>query len=195
MRQAPHHTYQSLTKAAGRLRKFIDLFPPNLWVGVSSAPDFFRGNRLSSKQQEGYTRAALRVLREVRQATGNIVWMSLEPVSWDMAHLFVDHPLDWVVIGAASNGRTYYQPDPEHIAGLLDVFDATNTPVFFKGNIKLLIKQEPYLGRFREDFPPYYHNGAAIPAVWRRQEMAVEHGWPLNEFMPETAVVSQPMLV
>ena len=34
------------------------------------------------------------------------------------------------------NDRKYYQLDPEHVKKLLDVFDATGTAVFFKGNIK-----------------------------------------------------------
>ncbi len=36
---ARHHTYQSLTKAAPMLLKYLDRLPPNLWVGVSSPPD------------------------------------------------------------------------------------------------------------------------------------------------------------
>src|SRR5262245_30721665 len=35
MAKAPHHTYQSLTKAAPQLLKYTADLPPNLWVGVS----------------------------------------------------------------------------------------------------------------------------------------------------------------
>ncbi len=50
MRQAPHHTYQSLTKAAPQILKYANELPPNLWVGVSSPPDWFLKKRLSRHQ-------------------------------------------------------------------------------------------------------------------------------------------------
>lgn len=184
MSDAPQHTYQSLTKAPGRLRGFLSAMPENLWVGVSSAPDWFKGKRLDENQQARYTLAALAALRQVREKTGSLVWMSLEPVSWDMAHLFADHPLDWVVIGAAMNGRKYFQPDPGHIRKLLDVFDQSETPVFFKGNIKPTLDAgfgDERLNRWREDFPVAYRDGRWIPAVLRRQVEAAQHGWTLNQ--------------
>ncbi|MCP4427416.1 MAG: DUF5131 family protein [Chloroflexi bacterium] len=188
MGKAPQHTYQGLTKAPGRIRRFVDYLPPNLWSGVSSAPDWMNGKRLNGRQQEAYTRSALSVLADVKGQMGNIVWMSLEPLSWDMAHLFVNHPLDWVVIGAATNGRKKYQPNPEHVARLLEVFDATGTAVFFKGNIRPLFDENPWLGRWREDFPTHYRDGSAIPAVMRREDEAAAHGWALNAEW-ETAVM------
>lgn len=187
MAEAPHHTYQVLTKAPGRILKYIDELPSNLWVGVSSAPDQFMGKTLSRQQQEKYMVKALNVLDDVREKAGNVVYMSLEPVSWDMSRFFAyAHPLDWAIIGAASNGPTYYQPNPDHISRLLDIFDESNTPVFFKGNVKRSIKEHG-LGRFREDFPGYYRDGLLIPAVWRRQEQCREYGWPLNTFIPPNA--------
>lgn len=197
MGEAPHHAYQGLTKAPGRILKFFEHLPPNLWVGVSSAPDSFMGKPLSIEQQEAYMRRAVDVLKRVKRETGNLTWMSLEPVSWDMAHIFteMEHDLDWVVIGAASNGPKYFQPDPEHVSKLLDVFDAipNQVPVFFKGNIKPLLKAHPTLGRFREDFPGFYEkDGSPIAAVWRRQEMCLEHGWPLNVLLPGSHVALKP---
>jgi hypothetical protein len=125
------------------------------------------------------------VLRQVKQETGCVTWMSLEPASWDMGKHMADHDLDWVVIGAASNGRKKYQPDPLHVKRLLELFDETETPVFFKGNIRPMFEQHnfgsPRLNRWREDFP-------VVPgwdaAVRRRQEMAIEHGWTLNTLTP-----------
>ncbi len=189
MASAPHRTYQSLTKAPGRLAKFMPLFPKNLWVGVSSPPDYFMPEKrepdpvfadlhmkpsqsMPLKSKIRFLQKTLRSLHDVKKGAGCVVWMSLEPVSWDMAPYMENHQLDWVVIGAASNRRKYYQPNPEHIQKLLDLFDATNTPVFFKGNLKWHPR--------RENFP-------VVPgwdaAVCQRQEMAIEHGWPLNEFL------------
>lgn len=108
--------------------------------------------------------------------------MSAEPVSWDLTDVIDDqHPLDWAVVGAASSGRKYYQPDPAHISKLLDVFDNTQTPVFFKGNIAGLFDDNDLgsdrLNRWREDFPMFYRDGAFIPAVARRQKRCEVFGW------------------
>ncbi len=185
-----HHTYQSLTKAPGRLGKFLDRMPPNLWVGVSSAPDFFMGRELTRDQQVRYMHKALETLAEVKERTGNVVWMSVEPLSWDVADILAAHPgvLDWAIIGAASNGRRYYQPDARHVDRLLDVVDAQGVAIFYKGNIKPLFSTWDFgtaaKNRWREDFPV---RPAPAPAVVRRQRLARQHGWTLNTFLPEEA--------
>jgi protein gp37 len=182
MRQAPRHTYQSLTKAARQLLKYVADLPPNLWVGVSSPPDWFMKKQLSRRQQEAMLRRSLDVLREVRARTRNLVWLSAEPVSWDLATVIdMGHSLDWIVIGAASCGRRYFQPDVGHVRRLLEVMDATGTPVFFKGNIRPLFDAHDLgsdeLNRWREDFPVADREGRPIPAVVRRQVQCVEQGW------------------
>lgn len=187
MQKAPHHAYQSLTKAAPQLRKYTRWMPPNLWVGVSSPPDFMFGNRLSAGQQQAMLRKSLEVLADVKHVTDCLVWMSAEPVSWDLtAVLDEDHPLDWMVIGAASRGSKYFLPHREHIRKLLELMDATNTPVFFKGNIRALFEQHDFgsdrLQRWREDFPVTYHDGKLIEAVAVRQDHCRQYGWTLNEF-------------
>ncbi|TMP97871.1 MAG: DUF5131 family protein, partial [Verrucomicrobia bacterium] len=104
MRKAPHHTYQSLTKAAPQLLQYLPDLPPNLWVGCNSPPDWFMGRRMSHDQQKSMLRRSLAVLREVKEKTGNIVWMSAEPISWDLTSVIDEqHPLDWIVVGAASD--------------------------------------------------------------------------------------------
>ena len=182
MRQAPHHTYQSLTKAATMLPKYMDRLPSNLWVGVSSPPDSFMGKRLSRHQQKAMLRRSLEVLAEVKRRTGNIVWMSAEPVSSDLTSVITTaHPLDWIVIGAASSGRRYFQPDPDHICRLLTIMDETKTPVFYKGNIKPMFQGNDLgtsaLNRWREDFPATYRDGQQIMAVIARQRNCERFGW------------------
>lgn len=182
MRTAPHHTYQALTKAAPQLLKYVDRLPPNLWVGVSSPPDWFVGKRLMCPQQEAMLRRSLAVLAEVKQRAGNIVWMSAEPVSWDLtAVIGTDHTLDWIVIGAASAGPRQFQPDPAHVERLLRVMDARPTAVFYKGNLRPLFAEYDFgdesLDRWREDFPTHYRDGTEIPAVAERQKRCLEHEW------------------
>lgn len=187
-----HHTYQSLTKAIGRIAKFIGHLPPNLWVGASSAPDFFMGRELTRAQQERYMHKALEALSEVRATSGNIVWMSIEPLSWDVADIIAAHPgvLDQAIIGAASNGRRYYQPEAAHVDRLLDVLDAQGVPTFYKGNIHPTFEAHDFgtaaKNRWREDFPVRAVGDVLgpAPAVVRRQRLARRYGWTPNALMP-----------
>jgi protein gp37 len=195
MSNAPHHTFQTLTKAAPQLLKFTDRMPPNLWVGISSPPDHFMGHPLSQEQQEAMLRRSIAVLWEVKRRTGNIAWASCEPVSWDLVSVIDEqHAFDWIVIGAASSGRRYFQPDPDHIRGLLSVMDATATPVFFKGNIRAMFESNDLgskdLNRWREDFPISYRNGDPIPAVTRRQEQCRLHGWTISSSFAPKAIAN-----
>lgn len=197
-----HHTYQALTKNPRRYLKFLDALPPNLWAGASSAPDFFMGKELSRPQQERYMHVALESLAEVRAARGNIVWMSVEPLSWDVADIIAAHPgvLDWVIIGAASNGRRYYQPEAGHVDRLLDVLDAQGVAVFYKGNIKPLFETYDFgtagKNRWREDFPVRAVAGSEpvgpAPAVARRQRLARRYGWTLNALLPDEPPPAEP---
>lgn len=197
MAEGGHNTFQALTKNPRRYLKVLDRLPGNLWCGASSAPDFFMGKRLTPAQQERYMTVALETLAAVRRQTGNVVWMSVEPLSWDVADLLAAHPaLDWVIIGAASNGPRYFQPDPQHVDRLLDVLDAQGVAVFYKGNIKKTFELYDFgtdaKNRWREDFParpiPARPGHDAVPgpapAVARRQRRAASLGWTLNTFLP-----------
>lgn len=139
-RQAHWHTFQLLTKNAPRLLQFE--FPSNVWVGVSAPPSYFKGKRLSDKQQARMVLRQVEVLREVK---ADVRWMSIEPLSFDIAPLLEESNLQWAVIGAATNGPKAYQPKPEWVINVLDVLDHQNTAVFFKGNIEW--------PEWREDFP------------------------------------------
>lgn len=140
-RKAHWHIFQLLTKNAPRLLKFD--FPPNCWIGVSTPPDFMLGNELSQAQKEKMLHRSLDVLAAVDVP---VRWISVEPLSWDCAAIFAEHePLHWAVIGAASNGKIYHQPEKTHVEKLLGYFDYRGIPVFFKGNLKW--------APFRENFP------------------------------------------
>jgi protein gp37 len=128
--QAHQHTFQLLTKNAPRLTKFK--FPANVWVGVSAPPSFFKGKPLSFAQQQ---KMVLRQLEVLQKVDVPVRWMSIEPLSFDIAPLLQGSPLEWAVIGAATNGAKAYQPKPEWVSNLLGVLDAQGTQVFFKGNI------------------------------------------------------------
>lgn len=163
----PQHVFQLLAKNAPRLKRFQ--FPANVWVGVSAPPTAFIGKQLSLHQQEAYVHRALNVMEDLKAKNqASVTWMSIEPLSFDIASTFIDWlgepeswlgqpmelPIDWVVIGAATNGRSVYQPAPEWVGHL--VGDETmggvleGIPVFFKGNLKGNEAATPW----REEFPP-----------------------------------------
>ena len=128
--RASWHTFQLLTKNAPRLAEFE--FPDNVWTGVSAPPSMMFGRTLSALQQRRMVERQLRVLNTLDVA---VRWMSIEPLSFDIAPLLVGANLQWVVIGAATNGRAVYQPEREWVQNVLDVCDDQGVAVFFKGNL------------------------------------------------------------
>jgi protein gp37 len=137
---ASWHTFQLLTKNAPRLLEFD--IPANVWVGVSAPPSLMFGKRLTQKQQE---RMVIRQLEVLKALTVPVRWMSIEPLSFDIAPLLVNSPLEWAVIGAATNGAKTYQPEPQWVENVLNILDARGTAVFFKGNLEW--------SPWREEFP------------------------------------------
>jgi protein gp37 len=129
-RQAHWHSFQLLTKNAPRLLKFK--FPPNVWVGVSAPPTTMFGRRLSLEQQKRMLDRMLSVLKSVDVP---VRWMSIEPLSFDIAPLLKNSDLQWAIIGAATNGAKAYQPKREWVENVLNVLDQQHTKVFFKGNL------------------------------------------------------------
>jgi protein gp37 len=135
MRQADWHIFQTLSKYPVRLPEF-NPFPANVWVGVSLPA----GHLMKA---EGAARALKAYLRHMEQIQASIRFMSIEPLWFDVAPIFEEWlkthdrlPFEWVIIGAASNGKHVFQPKPEWVQELLNVFDQQRIPVFFKGNLK-----------------------------------------------------------
>lgn len=151
MDAAPWHTFQSLTKWPKRLVQLPFGFPKNLWVGCSSPPDFMFNKEQTHDQQVAMLRRTLNILNGLKSHV-TTRWMSMEPYSWDMVPYLAEfpHALDWVVVGAASNGRNYTQPNPDDLARLMTWLDMMKIPVFFKGNLK---DSFPDPSDWREDFP------------------------------------------
>lgn len=170
MRECPQHTFQALTKNAPGILKWVDQLPQNLWVGVSSPPDSMWGRPLSRSQQSRMLARQLDVFDQLPENT--VRWMSIEPLSWDIHELLVGKRLDWAVIGAATDGKKKFQPDPNHVQSLLDLFDVQGTPVFFKGNLDW-----PYR---LEDFPVVE---GWDQAVQERQRNAIKYGWTQNRLL------------
>lgn len=145
-RRAHWHTFQLLTKNPRRLGQFT--FPDNVWVGVSAPPTFMNGHELSADQQRRWLDTGLDALAK---ADAKVKWLSIEPLSFDIAPWIQESGFvpDWVVIGAASNGPRVYQPDPQWVWNLVDLFSAPGTPLFYKGNLRGNAAANPW----REEFP------------------------------------------
>lgn len=154
MEQTPQHIYQALTKNAPGYAKYPTSLPVNLWAGVSSPPDHMLGKDLNDGQKEAYLRRALRILTElwIQSGDSRVTWMSFEPLSQDWSKVVAEYPraLKWAVIGAASNGSTYYPPEEAHVRDLIDVLDSQGVAVFFKGNMRSLAWARDH---WREEFP------------------------------------------
>lgn len=150
-RRASWHTFLLLTKNPRRLLDFE--FPENVWVGASSPPDSFWGNRLGETQQRRMLETALKSLAKVE---ARIKWMSFEPYPRDYSDIIAAHPgaLQWAVIGAASRGRELFDVNTSDLRKLLAVLDKRRVPVFYKGNMKIN-KFACY--DWREEFPTSYH--------------------------------------
>lgn len=152
MRDTPQHIYQLLTKNAPMYNKCVGIIPKNVWAGVSSAPDWMYGKRLNQTQKERYLNKALEVMTGLRE-NGYTTWMSIEPLTgmWVVNELMkYNAALDWVVVGAASDGRRYIPPEEKVLRALLDEMDEWRVPVFFKGNLRSL----PWAAlNWREEFP------------------------------------------
>lgn len=131
MRRAPQHVFFTLTKNAPRMLKF-DL-PNNLWAGVSSPPTFMHGKPLSGNQQWRMLEVSLKVLGKLDVP---VRWLNLEPLSLNAIPLLAGAALDWVVIGAASQGRQTFQPPAYWVRGLLWLLDEREIPVMMKSGLE-----------------------------------------------------------
>jgi len=150
-RQRPDLVFQVLTKNPARLSMYRASIPENVWVGVSMPPTFMNGSRLSGEQQRRFMYKTLAVLSQLKRSTfqSHVLWLSLEPLSWDVGSLLLStehEPLDWLVIGAASDGRVKYQPSGEHIRNVLDYAYVNRIPVFTKGNLTVIPQRREFPG-------------------------------------------------
>jgi protein gp37 len=146
----PWHVFFTLTKNPVRLTGFAQLAQlDNLLCGISAPPTKMFGKLLTPEQQAQWLRVGL---ERLSRCGAKWPWMSIEPLSFDIAPILAEFKglLKWAVIGAASNGRVYYQPAESDLRNVLAVLDGT--PCFFKGNLdrSLAIR---CAGRWLEDFP------------------------------------------
>ncbi len=117
MRRAHWHTFQVLTKRAGRLRTLgpqLD-WPPNVWMGVSIEED-----KLTPRAD------ALRI----GAAKAAVRFLSCEPLLGPLPSLNLDG-IDWVIVGSES-GRGARPMADEWVRDLRNRCALQRIPFFFK---------------------------------------------------------------
>lgn len=155
--EADWHTFQFLTKNPKRVLELMDKIeiPNNCWIGASTPPDYMWGKPLSPAQRERMLNVTLDVLHEIRNRYHMTTWMSAEPITINVGDImwkrnFATKPIDWMVIGAASNGRAIYAPDGYYAQHTVAVNQQMRIATFFKGNMK---SSSWATKRWREEFP------------------------------------------
>lgn len=150
MKEASWHTFQTLSKYPVRLPAF-NPFPSNVWVGVSLPA----GHLMS---RAGAARALVSYLKQMVHIEASVRFMSIEPLWFDAGRVLEvwaeEHgnlPFEWAIIGAATNGRSVYQPKAAWVERVLRVMDELRIPVFFKGNLEW--------SPWREEFPQQEYAG------------------------------------
>jgi protein gp37 len=115
MRQAPHHTFQVLTKRADRLAKIATQlpWPDNVWMGVSV-------------ESEDYVDR----IDHLRTTPAFIKFLSLEPLLGPLDNLNLDG-IDWTIAGGES-GPNARPMDPNWVRSIRDQCNAAGVAFHFK---------------------------------------------------------------
>lgn len=112
--QAPHHTFQFLTKNPRRYGEFS--WPRNAWLGVTTV-------------NQAAMISAYEPMAKIRP---NITFVSVEPMLGPV-RLGGWRP-DWVIIGAQT-GHGRKQPEQAWVQDLTDDARSCELPVFYKSNL------------------------------------------------------------
>ncbi len=115
MRQAHWHSYQLLTKRAGRLFQLHPVldWQANVWMGVSVEDDNYRDR-----------------IDYLRNSGARVKFLSLEPLLGPLPKLDL-RSIDWVVVGGES-GPGARPMSPDWVVDIRDQCLAGGVPFFFK---------------------------------------------------------------
>jgi len=116
MEAAPHHTFQVLTKRAGRMAEYCSSarVPDNVWLGVSV-------------EDRRYGVPRIDILRHI---SARVRFLSIEPLLQDLGTLDLSG-IHWVIVGGES-GRRARPVEQEWIQSIKRQADAARAAFFFK---------------------------------------------------------------
>ena len=116
MQATPQHTYQVLTKRAGRMAELLAStipVPDNVWIGVSVESDKYTSRVLDLAKARARTR-----------------FLSVEPLLGPIEKLPLDG-VHWVIVGGES-GNGARPMERAWVSGIRDQCVAADVPFFFK---------------------------------------------------------------
>lgn len=116
IRATPQHTYQLLTKRAGRMQEYFSTrsVPDNAWIGVSV-----------ENREHGLPR-----IDHLRQIEAEVRYLSVEPLLEDLGAIDLDG-IHWVIAGGES-GKGARPMRREWVASVRDQCLQAGTAFFFK---------------------------------------------------------------
>jgi protein gp37 len=128
---APHHTFQFLTKNPKRLKDF-NPWPQNCWIGTTVT------NQADADER----------LPWLLQVDASVRFVSHEPLTGSIDLLVchknrevlgAHHGIDWAILGAMT-GPGAVKSESEWVQGLIDQYRAAGVPLFLKDNLLPFIR-------------------------------------------------------
>jgi protein gp37 len=116
MAHAPQHTFQVLTKRAGRMAEFCRgiAVPANVWLGVSV-----------ENRRHGLPRIPI-----LRGINAQVRFLSVEPLLEDLGNFDLSG-IHWVIVGGES-GKKARPMKPEWVENVKNLCDVADVAFFFK---------------------------------------------------------------
>ncbi len=116
IKKTPQHTYQILTKRAGKMYHYFKdkQIPANIWLGVTV-----------ENKKEGLPR-----IDYLRQLKASVLFLSVEPLLEDLGTINLTH-IDWVIVGGES-GHKARPMDKEWVMNIKRQCQENNIAFFFK---------------------------------------------------------------
>lgn len=116
IRKTPHHTYQVLTKRAGRMYDYLSQreIPKNIWLGVTV-----------DNRKQGLPRIDF-----LRKLKASVLFLSVEPLLEDLGKMNLTN-IDWVIVGGES-GNKARPMDKQWVVNIKQQCDDANIAFFFK---------------------------------------------------------------
>lgn len=138
MATAHWHTFQVLTKRAGRLAQMDQILPwqENIWMGVSVETAAYKSR-----------------IDDLRSTSAMVKFLSLEPLLGPLPDLALDG-IDWVIVGGES-GPGARPMDPAWVRDIRDQCVAADVPFFFKqwGGVQKKRNGKELDGRIWDEMP------------------------------------------
>ena len=114
--QTPHHTYQVLTKRAGRMFEYLSKreISKNIWLGVTV-----------ENKKEGLPR-----IDKLRDLKASVLFLSVEPLLEDLGKINLEN-IDWVIVGGESGNRARAM-DKNWVLNIQKQCESKDIAFFFK---------------------------------------------------------------